>query len=98
MLHAHFNQICKQEQKQEQKLDLVLHVPCLVAYVKNRETFIPIKPDVSKKEAKKTKYQYVEVSWSELGEHILWMKICKMPEALEKVCYLPGYPGIEEDQ
>lgn len=99
MLYANLSQVCghKMEHKREQKLDLVQKVPCLVAYIKNRETFIPIKFGITKKQAKKTKYQYAEITASEMGEETLWVKMWGIPAALKEVCQVWECNGIEED-
>lgn len=95
MIYANLSLFHKQEQKVELKLEQVQLVRCLIAYIEDRKTFVPIKIDVSTRKAKKTGYAFAHPKHTELDDHILWLNMFGVPEDLKEVCYIPEYDGIE---
>ena len=86
LLTFNLSTVCTQEQKPQ--LKLVQEVRCLIAYIKGRETFVPIKPEVTTQRAKKTGYRYSRQELQYLTEDFMWAEIWGIPEDLEEVCYV----------
>jgi len=88
MIRFDCSQICCQKQELRLVLKLVLEVRCLIAYIRGRQTRIPIKPEISTRKAKLTGYQYTRADMHNLGEDFMWLEVFGMPEDLKEVCYI----------
>ena len=68
-------------------------IPCFIAYIRDRETHIPI-PDNSIKRRRRgidKGYEYERKLACDLREDILWVKEWGMPEELEGICDISGW-------
>ena len=89
----------RQEQKLEQKLELLQMVRCLLVYLDGTPTPVPIRPEVSTRKAKKTGYEYITVRMEEAKEGGTWAAMHDMneefPMELDGIVYFmnPNRPG-----
>jgi len=71
-------------------------VPCVIAYINDRETYIPVRRGTTRSQIKKTKYQASDKEAYKLSDDVLWVKMHGLPDDLKEVCQPWEWNGIDE--
>jgi len=89
------NFYCQQEQKLVMNQRQTLLVRCLIVYLRGHMAFVPIRPKVTTREAKKTGYEFaeVEIGLAEYGAALAAISAMagELPPELKDIVYFMGH-------